>query len=235
MEMIPPSPSRSVLLVEDDPRQAARIRSCLTSHGFAVAVQATAEGVPGTVQRTRPDVVVLDLALPVAGLLDLCRRVRTGYVNPILVLTHSAREEDELASLRAGADDLVSKPVRPRALLERIQARLERLHQLEACPDRVELPRITVDAGRRAARVDQRWVDLSTAEFEVLWLLAHHAGRTVPRGEICTRLRGFSYNGLDRTIDLRIARLRRKLGDDARHPWLIKSVRGEGYMLVREA
>jgi two-component system, OmpR family, response regulator RstA len=200
------SPASTLLLVADDPRAAARIGDSLQAHNLAVTVHPAAKGAAQTILRAQPDAVILALSLPMADLLAICRKVRPGYANPILILTDGAREEDELAILRAGA-----------------------------CRNRVELPQITVDAGRRAARVHRRWIDLSTAEFEVLWLLARRAGRTVPRDEICSRVRGFSYNGLDRTIDLRIARLRKKLGDDGRHPTLIKSVRGEGYMLVREA
>jgi len=230
-----PGPTISLLLVADDLPSARRITAALRSGNFSVTTHLGTAGAAEAIVRRQPDAVILAMSVPVAPLLVVCREIRLGYVNPLLILADGLGEEDELAGLRAGADDFLPKSVHPRALVERIRARLVRLRRLRESPDRVELPQITIDAGRRAARVNCRWIDLTTAEFEVLWLLARHAGRTVRRGEICSRLRGFSYNGLDRTIDLRVARLRRKLGDDGRHPSLIKSVRGEGYMLVREA
>lgn len=236
MSPLPADPAFRLMLVADDLRRAARIERQLAGEGFRVMTHlASGHGsVPEAIRRGRPEAVLLDLDLSLDELLTLCRTVRVVHADALLLLCDSGGEEDEVAGLAAGADDLLPRSVPAGTLCARIRARVDRLRRAAVDPDRIVLPCLEVDAGRQAARVGHRWIDLSTAEFEVLWLLARDAGRTVPRGEICTRLRGFSYDGCDRTIDLRVARLRRRLGDDGRHPRLIKSVRGEGYMLVLE-
>jgi len=182
--------------------------------------------------------------LPGLDGLSICKEVRPRYSGGILMLTARGEEVDEVVGLEVGADDYMAKPVKPRLLLARINTLLRRVPPGEAVPDaselrddpgqRIALGDLIVDAGRRTVTMGDRLVDLTTAEFDLLWLLAQNAGRVLSRERIYAELRGIAYDGLDRSIDLRIARLRKKLGDDGKQPHLIKSIRGTGYLLVAD-
>jgi DNA-binding response OmpR family regulator len=171
----------------------------------------------------------------------VCKQVRERYAGPILMLTALGDEVDEVVGLELGADDYVAKPASPRKLLARVRTLLRRAGgatdagetgAATASERRIELGDLVVDESSRAVTLGGAPVELTTAEFDLLWLLARHAGEVLSRDRIYEELRGIAWDGLDRSIDLRVARLRRKLGDDARHPRRIKSVRGAGYLLA---
>jgi len=150
------------------------------------------------------------------------------------MLTARGEEIDEVLGLEAGADDYLAKPVRPRALLARIQSHLRRATPVESSSQPIVVGSITVDAARRSVELNNEAIDLTTAEFDVLLYLAKHPGQILSRNDICQEIHGIKFDGLDRSIDLRISRLRKKLGDDPAKPQRIKSVRGVGYMLSIE-
>jgi len=150
------------------------------------------------------------------------------------MLTARGEEIDEVLGLEAGADDYMAKPVRPRALLARLRMHLRRATPEEQASQPIVVGSLVVDAGRRNVEIDGAAMDLTTAEFDLLNLLARHAGQTLSRNDIHLEIHGVKYDGLDRSIDLRISRLRKKLGDDPAKPQRIKSVRGVGYMLSIE-
>ena len=150
------------------------------------------------------------------------------------MLTARGEEVDEVLGLEAGADDYLAKPVRPRALLARLQTHLRRAAPGEHATAPVVVGGLVIDGGQRHVSIGGREVHLTTAEFDLLLLLARHAGRTVSRKDLYLQLEGLKYDGLDRSIDLRISRLRRKLGDDPLGPSRVKAVRGAGYMLSVE-
>ena len=139
-----------------------------------------------------------------------------------------------MLGLEAGADDYMAKPVRPRALLARLRTHLRRFTPAEQQSKPIVVGSLLVDASRRSVEIAGRSVELTTAEFDLLNFLAQHAGKTLSRNDICQEIHGMKYDGLDRSIDLRISRLRKKLGDDPARPRRIKSVRGVGYMLAVE-
>jgi DNA-binding response OmpR family regulator len=142
---------------------------------------------------------------------------------------------DEVLGLECGADDYLLKPVRPRALLTRLKAHLRRHSPLEQpTAPLLVVGGLIVDASRRRVELRGKVLDVTSAEFDVLKLLAENAGTTLSRGEIYQAIHGMKYDGLDRSIDLRISRLRKKLGDDPAQPTRIKSVRGTGYLLSVE-
>ncbi|MCG8652161.1 MAG: winged helix-turn-helix domain-containing protein, partial [Pirellulales bacterium] len=156
----------------------------------------------------------------------------------IIMLTARGDEIDEVVSLEVGADDYVAKPVRPRALLARLRVHLRRFDQEDsnvAARSRIEVNGLSIDAASRTVHLDGEAIVLTTAEFDLLWLLAEHAGHVVARDTIYRDLLGVRYDGLDRSIDLRVSRLRKKIGDDPTHPSRIKSVRGVGYILASES
>jgi DNA-binding response OmpR family regulator len=225
-----------VLLVEDDPELASMVADFLTPHGFQVAVEPRGDHAARRIVVEQPDVVVLDVNLPGLDGFSVCRAVRNEFAGPILILTARGDEVDEVVGLEVGADDYMAKPVRPRVLLARLRAHLRKASpgDADAAARRIQVGALIVDSGRRAAQYDGQPIVLTTAEFDLLWLLAEHAGQVLSRNNIYQRIHGIEHDGFDRSIDLRISRLRKKLGDDPNNPQRIKSVRGVGYILSVE-
>ena len=227
-------PVYRVLVVEDDTPLASMVADFLAPHGFEVSIEGRGDTAVLRIQDDDPDAVVLDVNLPGLDGFAICKAVRTHYRGPIIMLTARGEEIDEVLGLEAGADDYMAKPVRPRALLARLQMHLRRVTPEEEASHPIIVGSLVVDAGRRTVELQGTAVELTTAEFELLHLLAKHAGQTLSRNDICLQIHGVKYDGLDRSIDLRVSRLRKKLGDDPTHPQRIKSVRGVGYMLSLE-
>jgi len=225
-----------VLLVEDDAELASMVADYLTPHGFQVAIEGRGDRAVERILREPQDVVILDVNLPGLDGFSICRAVRTRFAGPILILTARGEEIDEVVGLEVGADDYLAKPVRPRVLLARLRAHLRKLAvgENQLADNRIQLGALRIDAGRRAAELRGEAIELTTAEFDLLWLLAQHAGQVLGRGDIYQRLHGLKQDGLDRSIDLRVSRLRKKLGDDPVNPQRIKAVRGVGYLLSVE-
>ena len=225
-----------VLLVEDNARLAASIRDYLENHNLEVFVEGDGLAVGERLERLRPDIVVLDLMLPGKDGLTLCREIRRGDRTPILILTAKGEDIDQVLGLEMGADDYVVKPVEPRVLLARIEAILRRARTTPQEPrdSRIAIGRLAIDGARRTAEIDKREVDLTTGDFDILWLLATRQGTVVTRDEILRVVRGIDYDGLDRSIDARICRLRRKLADAGGAEAMIKTVRLRGYLFTGE-
>ncbi|MFG3451343.1 response regulator [Pseudomonas knackmussii] len=227
-----------ILIVEDDQRLAELTREYLEGNGLHVAVEADGAQAAERIINERPDLVVLDLMLPGEDGLSICRKVRDRYDGPILMLTARADDLDQVLGLEIGADDYVCKPVRPRVLLARIRALLRRREGVETAPaasKRIQYGPLVVDHALREAWLRGEGIELTGAEFDLLWLLTSNPGRTMSREQIFAELRGIEYDGQDRSIDVRISRIRPKIGDDPDHPRLIKTVRGKGYLFVSEA
>ncbi len=227
-----------ILIVEDDQRLAELTQEYLQSNGLQVAIESDGARAAARILKEQPDLVVLDLMLPGEDGLSICRKVRGQFAGPILMLTARTDDMDEVLGLEMGADDYVCKPVRPRVLLARIRALLRRSEGGEAPVEnqrRMELGPLVIDSAMREAWLRGASVELTSAEFDLLWLLAANAGRILSREEIFTALRGIEYDGQDRSIDVRISRIRPKIGDDPMHPRLIKTVRSKGYLFVAEA
>jgi two-component system OmpR family response regulator/two-component system response regulator RstA len=183
------------------------------------------------IEADMPDLVVLDLMLPVKNGFDVCREVRAFYPRPILMITAGTEEADEVLGLELGADDYLSKPIRPRLLLARIKALLRRGNEKDVLRTRT-FGRFRIDSRSRTVTIAGTVIAMTGNEFDVLWLLASHAGEVISRDDLVTRLRGIDYDGFDRSIDIRISRIRRKLEDDPEQPVKIKTVRGRGYLFA---
>ena len=225
-----------ILIVEDDARLAELTRDYLESQGLAVAIQADCRRAVSQILAERPALVVLDLMLPGESGFAICKRVREqGYDGPILMLTARTDDLDQVQGLEMGADDYVCKPVRPVVLLARIRALLRRHEAPAEEVQRLVFGSLELDHARLEASLGGERVELTGAEFDLLWLLASNGGRILSREEIFAQLRGIEYDGQDRSIDVRISRIRPKIGDDPEHPRLIKTVRGKGYLFVSEA
>lgn len=225
-----------VLLVEDSARLAASIRDYLERHSFEVFIEGDGLAVAERFERLKPDLVILDLMLPGKDGLTICRELRRFDRIPILILTAKGENIDQVLGLEMGADDYVVKPVEPRVLLARVEALLRRVRPVAAETREAKLAagRLTIDCARRSATIDSRAVDLTTGDFDILWLLASRQGSVVTRDEILRVVRGIDYDGLDRSIDARICRLRRKLQDAGGAESMIKTVRLRGYLFAGE-
>ena len=228
--------TKNVLLVEDDDELASLVHDYLANNGYEVDIVTNGNAAVERIDQTPPDLVILDVMLPGKTGMDVCRDVRPNYQGPILMLTALDDDMDQMLGLELGADDYIIKPVKPRLLLTRIRTLLRRTATAEVCEDRalVEAGALVIDEANRHVAVEGRSVDLTSTEFELLLLLAQEIGQVVDRNTIVQELRGFEYDGLDRSIDRRISRLRKKLSGNTDLE-LIKTVRGKGYLLCAGA
>jgi two-component system, OmpR family, response regulator RstA len=223
-----------VLLIENDDALARSVSSWLLRNGLDVAVAEDSGAVLERVKVDIPDLVILDTESTNGESAAHCRELRKVYSHPILVLAGEGDLEVEIRVLESGADDCLPKPVNPKLLLARINSLLRRFQGIERNGSALKIGSMLVDMKRRTALLQEQTLDLTTSEFDLLWLLVSHAGEVLTRDQISHNLRGYEWNGAERSIDLGISRLRRKLGDDGRRPNRIKSVRGTGYMWVAE-
>lgn len=230
-----------ILLVEDDEELAQWTQDYLTGKGFVVEVTASGVDAVKRITQQPPDLVLLDGMLPDLDGLDVCRQVRPVYSNPIIMLTARDEEIDEVLGLEVGADDYITKPVRARALLARIRGHLRRRQTVASLEEKTEnknqihLNQLVIDKHNMTVTLRDNPIAITSAEFDVLWLLAEKAGEVVSRQELVNQLRGFDYDGFDRSIDLRVSRIRKKLGDDPNEPYLIKTIWGKGYLFARDS
>lgn len=229
--------SARILLVEDDERLAGLTAEYLSRNDFDVAVEGRGDTAEQRIIAEQPDLVILDIMLPGKDGFEVCRAVRPSYRGVILMLTARDEDFDQILGLEMGADDYIAKPVQPRVLLARIKALLRRMPGGgEAAPASAEekvFGQFRISQATRTASLAGQPIDLTTAEFDLLWLLASHAGNVLSRDDLLQELRGIGFDGLDRSIDARISRLRKKLNDDPDNPTRIKTVRGKGYLFSK--
>lgn len=221
-----------VLLVEDDQELASLVQEYLQARGFRVHIETRGDTVEAWIRANRPDALVLDIGLPGIDGLSLCKILRPTYSGPIIMLTALDEEADEVLGLEVGADDYLCKPVRPRILLARLRSLLRRTDATHVPSEVIRVGELEIDQRNRWATYRKNTVELTAAEFDLLFLLASNAGTILSRPTLSASLRGVEHDSFDRSLDLRISRLRKKLEDNSRSPKLIKSVRGVGYVLV---
>ncbi|WP_371871844.1 response regulator [Pontibacterium sinense] len=234
-----------ILLIEDDVKLTELLDLYLSRNGYKVAVGHSGADAQRLLDEMNPELLILDLMLPGMDGLSICRAVRATYHGKILILTASDDDMDQVAALEMGADDYVCKPLHPRVLLARIRMLLRR-HEEEPANGNTLLvneERITSTQSRTFGQLTMvcttkrctlagEAVNLTPAEFDLLWLLAQHPDQPLSREELVKQTRGIEYDGVDRTIDNRIVILRKKLQDNASQPQRIITVRGKGYLFV---
>jgi two-component system response regulator ResD len=229
-QAVPPT----VLVIEDEDSITRLVKLYLTQAGFEVLTAADGNTGFALYERSRPDLVVLDLMLPGMSGWEVCRRIRAIGRTPILMLTARQMEDDRVAGLDLGADDYVTKPFSPRELVSRVRAILRRTQP--AGPDAPERPpnvlvfpalAITVDA--RRVEVDGRRIDLTAKEFDLLLAFAREPERVFSREELLSRVWGYDYLGDSRTVDVHVGTLRKKVERDPARPAYIKTVWRVGY------
>ena len=230
---VPPGQSIRVVYIEDDAKLARLTGEYLVANGVEVTVFAHPQAAIDVIVREQPDVVVLDLMLPDMDGLDVCRQLCARTSIPIIIVSARGEEVDRVIGLEIGADDYLSKPFSPRELLARVRAQARRSRgQTRAAQEEIVVGGLRLDLAARTVTLDGKDVALTTYEFDLLRVLAERPGRVLSREQLVELVRGGTDDGLDRSIDVRISRVRQKLGEDPKHARLLKTVRGAGYTIV---
>lgn len=219
-----------VLLVEDDQKLSGLIAHFLSQHGFAVRQVHRGDEALAAFLEFRPKMVVLDLMLPGQSGLQVCREIRSLSDTPIVILTAREDDLDHILGLESGADDYIIKPIKPPVLLARLRALQRRQVPEATVRGSLEFGQLLIDRSCREVRLAGDLIELTTMEFELLWLLANSAGQILSRDDILNRIRGITFDGLNRSVDVYVSKLRSKLRDNPREPVCIKTIWGKGYL-----
>jgi DNA-binding response OmpR family regulator len=223
------------LLVDDDGDLARLLADYFTPHGVVLTHVESGDQAEELLTSASFDVLLLDVMLPGMDGFEVCRRIRKGSDVPIVMLTARGDDTDRITGLDLGADDYVPKPFNPRELLARMHAVLRRGRRGTA-PDVLRAGTLEIDVPGHKATMEGRELSLTSFEFRVLLALARRSGETVPREELASAVKGGEYDpSVDRSLDVHVSHLRQKLGDDAREPKIIRTIRGQGYVLVRRS
>jgi two-component system response regulator RstA len=222
-----------ILLVEDDARIAQMTAEFLARYQLVVSLAGDGKDALRQMQQTRFDAIVLDLMLPGMPGLEVCEAIRARSDVPIIIVTALAEESDRVIGIERGADDYITKPFSARELLARIRAVVRRARgQLRPLNQAVSVGQLCLDPSTLRASLAERDLDLTSYEFSLLYALAERAGQVLSREQLLDLANGSAEEAFDRSIDVRIWKLRQKLGDDARKPRFLKTVRGAGYVLT---
>jgi DNA-binding response OmpR family regulator len=229
----------NILLVEDDISLADWVREYLTEQGFNVTHVARGDLVLDVIKKNTTDIVLLDIMLPGLNGIEVCRLIRQREQSkqiPIIMLTARADEFDEVIGLEAGADDYVIKPVRPRALLARINRQLSHNDKEEDLHNsQLTFGELTINQEAKRVSYQGKEVDISTSLFAFLTYLAQHAGNVVDRDSVFKALKKREYDGQDRRFDVMLSTLRKLFNDDPQKPQKFKTIWGKGYLFVGDA
>lgn len=229
---------KQVLLVEDDARLSSLICQYLTKHNFIVHRLASGEKLLQHIKTSPPDILLLDVMLPGDNGFTLCTKVRPYYSGPLLFMTAKNDDFDQVFGLEIGADDYIIKPVEPRVLLARINALLRRNSAVLTSANslqKLQYGQLIIDRSTRSAYLKGVDVQLTSHEFDMLWKLAENPSTLVDRTTLYREIIGREYDGLDRSADVRISRLRKKLQDNTQHPFRIKTIWGKGFFFIANA
>jgi DNA-binding response OmpR family regulator len=222
-----------ILMIDDDSRLAGMVSDYLGGAGFRLTTAGTAREGEALLKRESFDAVILDLMLPDADGLDLCRRLRGMSDVPILMLTARGEPMDRVVGLEVGADDYLAKPFEPREL----QARLRAILRRKGSAPRAEIlrfGRLEIDKGARVVRVDGEEKIVTSHQFAILLVLAERAGRVLSRDALMDLLKGEKLEAFDRSVDVHVSRIRAAIEDDPKKPRRILTVRGTGYVFARD-
>ncbi|MBT0729259.1 two-component system response regulator RstA [Rosenbergiella nectarea] len=233
-----------IVYVEDEIEIGELISAYLKKHDIEVIIETRGDRAEATILAAKPDLVLLDIMLPGKDGLSLCRDLRTQWQGPIVLLTSLDSDMNHILALEIGANDYILKTTPPAVLLARLRLHLRQSQPSTSSEERPSAPRqsriitfgkLTIDMANRQVTLDSEIIGLSTADFDLLWELASHAGQILNRDVLLQTLRGVSYDGMDRSIDVAISRLRKKLYDSATEPFRIKTIRNKGYLFAPQA
>jgi DNA-binding response OmpR family regulator len=225
-----------VLMIDDDNRLAGMVHDYLGGAGFRVTVAGTGREGEALLKRETFDAVILDLMLPDADGLDLCRRLRASSDVPILMLTARGEPMDRVVGLELGADDYLAKPFEPRELQARLRAILRRKGSNAAATpsETLRFGRLEIDKGARVVRVDGEDRSITSYQFAILLVLAERADRVLSRDALMDLLKGEKLEAFDRSVDVHISRIRAAIEDDPKKPRRILTLRGTGYVFAKD-
>ncbi|MCU7862609.1 MAG: response regulator transcription factor [Candidatus Thiodiazotropha sp. (ex Lucinoma borealis)] len=226
------SDTAAILLVDDDVAFTKLVKKYLTDSGFDVTVRHNGRQAIQYVQSVTPQLIILDLMMPETDGLTACKEIRKYYSGPILMLTALNDEVDEIVGLEVGADDYIGKPLRPRVLLARIRVLLRHYEGDQHAGEIINVGNMSIDSAKRTVHIEDTSLDITDAEFDLLLYLTQRSGTIVSRDELYTDVIHIAYDGLDRTLDIRMSRLRKKISAQGQSQILIKTVRSKGYLLV---
>lgn len=237
-------PMSKIVFVEDDPEVGELIAAYLGRHDIDVVVESRGDRAEAVIERENPDLVLLDIMLPGKDGMTLCRDLRARWPGPVVLLTSLDSDMNHILSLEMGASDYILKTTPPAVLLARLRLHLRQHMAVPAPTDSaptlqphkaLRFGTLCIDPLNRQVTLVGEQVALSTADFDLLWELATHAGQIMDRDALLKNLRGVTYDGLDRSVDVAISRLRKKLNDSATEPYRIKTVRNKGYLFAPHA
>lgn len=228
---------RHIILVEDDDKLASLVSEFLTQHSFKVTIISSGKFAAQTIIEHQPDLVLLDIMLPDTDGYTIFRQLHGQYQSPILFLTAKDSPIEHVMGLEMGADDYIIKPVDPHVLLARINLMLRKSEQSQIRNNQHlrKFGQLEINKSARSVRLFGQDVELTSHEFELLWLLSDTPGEPLHRDIIHKKMIGREYDGLDRTVDVRMSRLRKKLQDDTNKPYRLVTVWGKGYMLCPDS
>lgn len=228
--------SPKVLIVDDETSIRSLVRSYLEADDYTVLEATNGSEAVQLVRAHLPDLVILDVGMPVLDGIEALREIRTFSDVYVVMLTARSDEVDKLVGLSVGADDYLTKPFSPRELIARVKAVLRRRREGATAGDssRLVFPELTIDVSRREVAVDGSAVGLTTLEFDLLAAMADQPGRVFSRRQLIEAIWGWDYFGDERVVDVHIRKLRKALGDDAGEPRIIGTVRGVGYKFMPE-
>ncbi|HAD5238505.1 TPA: two-component system response regulator RstA [Salmonella enterica subsp. enterica serovar Typhi] len=234
-----------IVFVEDDAEVGSLIAAYLAKHDIDVIVEPRGDRAEDLILITQPDLVLLDIMLPGKDGMTICRDLRHRWQGPIVLFTSLDSDMNHILALEMGACDYILKTTPPAVLLARLRLHLrqsEQTQQAKSLQESALTPHkalrfgaLTIDPLNRAVQLNGDFISLSTADFELLWELATHAGQIMDRDALLKTLRGVNYDGLDRSVDVAISRLRKKLLDSAAEPYRIKTIRNKGYLFAPHA
>lgn len=220
----------AILVVDDDRKTVDLIRLYLEKDSYRVLVAYDGQTALNIARNQRPGLIILDLMLPKVDGLDICRQLRSESQIPIIMLTAKTTEDDKLAGLDLGADDYVTKPFSPRELVARVRAVLRRgMAQKDTGPEQILFGDLEVDFVRHEARIDGSSVHLTPKEFTLLEIMVKQPGRVFSRLELLELAFGYDYQGFERTVDVHMMNLRKKIESDPANPRYVQTVYGVGY------
>jgi len=232
------SATPKVMLIEDDLKLAQLLIDYFAQNQICLEHVGSDNQVFDKILNSSPDVLLLDLMLPLNDGLYICRQIRHKYPGKILMFTASGDDIDQVAAIELGVDDFVQKPIQPRVLLARIKMLLRRdpadnhIKTSASKQKILHFGRLWLNQDLRRCQLDEELLDISDSEFNLLWELASHAYKILSRDQLTLSVTGKEFDGLNRTVDNKIVQLRKKLGDNAARPKGLLTVRSKGYMLV---
>ncbi|TCS41344.1 winged helix-turn-helix domain-containing protein [Reinekea marinisedimentorum] len=233
------SQKKQILIIDDNAEYALSLQQYLSGNEFDVAVETESAKALSRIRDEKPDIVIIEVDLRGDSGLTICKLSRKDFKGGIFLVSHRTDELDQVLGLDMGADEYLARTVSPRLLLAKCQAYLRRDERSKptvasGLEERLEFGNLVIDNSMREAWLNKKTIELTSAEFDLLWLLSSHAGEVLTREEIFSKLRGIEYDGQDRSVDVRVSRIRPKVGDDPIHPRRIKTVRSKGYLFVGE-